>query len=323
MSVFFVAASIPRRLKDERSGEIDRETLYELLWAGYGSRGLQGIHEGTVLAEQAATLGFETESWTLDASLAPQNRDWIRDLDVERVDFYFASRDEAESFRQEVSRRFHLKIDEVTEQPDQDWDAEWKRSFQGIDLPPHWFVMPPHRDREDVRRLFPERRLLVINPGAGFGTGTHETTQLILTLLANGIVDLNRPILDFGSGSGILAIGTALLGATKVDAVEIDPLANDNARENARLNGVENAIRFTETLDESHNGYALVIANILKPVLIEFSDELKKRMVSGSKLILSGLMQPDVDPVINAYRPLTHLETRANGDWRAIIFEKR
>lgn len=323
MAVFFVTASIPRKLRDARSGQIDRETLYELIWAEYGSRGLQGIHEGTVLAEQAASLGFETESWTLDASLAPQNRDWIRDLDVERVDFYFGSKEEAESFRSEVGERFQFNLAPVIEQPDQDWDAEWKRSFQGIDLSPHWFVLPPHRSADEVKRQYPDRRLIVINPGAGFGTGTHETTQLILTLLANGIADLDRPVLDFGSGSGILAIGLALLGARKVDAVEIDPLANDNARENARLNGVESSIHFAETLADHHQGYALVIANILKPVLIEFSNELKKRMLPGAKLILSGLMQPDVDEVIHAYRPLTHIETRSNGDWRAIIFEKK
>src|SRR6185437_14290065 len=156
---------------------------------------------------------------------------------------------------------------------EQDWDARWKESFPGVEVPPFWHILPPWVDAPAERGGV---RVIRLNPGAGFGTGTHETTQLCLRALAErGSTRVRgRRVLDFGSGSGILSIGAALLGA-QVDAVEIDPLALENSLENARLSHVENSIAFHEGLpDVPPGGYPVVLANILRPVLLEHCQEL-------------------------------------------------
>jgi len=253
-------------------------------------------------------------------------------LKVESVRMYFASRDLALSAQTLIRERFGLESI-LSEEPEQDWDLEWKKSFQGIDLEPYWFIRPPHRDFHEVQSLFPKRRIMTINPGAGFGTGTHETTQLILNQFVQDAELLNRisrpkaRVLDFGSGSGILSIGIALIDpAVIVDAVEIDVLANTNATENAELNHVLDRIRIGTELHSSQNGvllqYDLVIANILKPVLIEFAKQLVDRMKSDGALMLSGLMEGDLPEVIQAYcaQGLPQPTVFKRGEWRALKF---
>jgi len=105
------------------------------------------------------------------------------------------------------------------------------------------------------------------------------------------------------SGSGILAIGAAKLGAT-LDGVEIDPLAIDNACENAELNDVGSAVKFSRTLAAAEGAYDLVLANILRPVLIEHAPALTRKIASGGTLILSGLIASDVPEIVATYSAL-------------------
>jgi ribosomal protein L11 methyltransferase len=214
-------------------------------------------------------------------------------------------------------------VGSIEEQKPQDWDAQWKASFlnagEGVVVPPFWRIVPPWVNGGKSGEI-----ALKINPGAGFGTGTHETTQLCLQALGETLKEKGQSVLDFGSGSGILSVAAALLGAS-VQAIEIDPLAIDNAIENARLNGVENQIRYFERLNENQRGFSVVVANILKPVLIEFSRELTARLAPGGVMILSGLIDSDVDPVSKAYSDAlgAHFEVRNLGEWRALVAVKK
>jgi ribosomal protein L11 methyltransferase len=167
--------------------------------------------------------------------------------------------------------------------------------------------------------LAPGERVLRINPGAGFGTGTHETTQLCLEAIAKA--PRAARALDFGSGSGILSIALALLGS-EVDSVEIDPLAIDNARENAGLNGVAGKIRLEERLDPAPGSYGVVVANILKPVLLEFADPLVSRLAPSGALILSGLIERDVDEVAKRFGALLGRQPSVGerGEWRSLAW---
>jgi ribosomal protein L11 methyltransferase len=136
---------------------------------------------------------------------------------------------------------------------------------------------------------------------------------------------VGEKVLDFGSGSGILAIGAALLGA-EVEAVEIDPLAIDNATENARLNDVESRLHYSRMMATEVRPYRMVIANILRPVLLEFSEKLVARMApSDSTLILSGLIETDVKEVKNRFSALLdglEPQVREMNEWRALIWKK-
>jgi ribosomal protein L11 methyltransferase len=163
----------------------------------------------------------------------------------------------------------------------------------------------------------------VINPGAGFGTGTHETTQLCLRIL-RGLGSLEgKTILDFGSGSGILGIAAAMAGATQVYCVEIDPMANDNARENAELNQVSDRIQFLEKIPTEIRGgkVDVLIANILRPILLQFEGEIKDCLKPKAELVLSGLIETDLDQVITAYQkggdPFK-IERLEKNEWRAL-----
>jgi len=324
------------------SGEwikVDRDTFYQWAWQQFGGRGLVGVHEGTLLTEEAAAQGLETESWTVDAGEAPRERDWVGKQSEVSTEFYFETRElalEAVAALREIP---DLKVNEVEEQKPRDWDAEWKASFlnsgAGVEIPPFWRVVPPW--------VASQSGFIKINPGAGFGTGTHEATQLCLQAIGEVgfrraglvVVSSGAPLpvdslqgvqaLDFGSGSGILAIGLAKLGA-QVNAVEIDPLAIDNATENAALNEVESQIRFSREVPERPDHYGVVVANILRPVLIQCADILVKKLVPGGTLILSGLIDTDVEPIRAHYSPLLGgISPRVieRGEWRAVVFDQK
>jgi ribosomal protein L11 methyltransferase len=301
----------------------ERDDFFSWLWQEFGQSGLLGVHEGTLLTEQAHRAGFETESWTIDSAEAPRERDWVRAQDQAEAELYFDTLENARACGALIARLEGVTVLEPVEQPAQDWDAEWRKSYTGAFVEPYWQVLPPWRAGEPVDS---GRVTLIVNPGAGFGTGTHETTQVCLRLLAElhasrgGLKGLR--VLDFGSGSGILAIACAKLGA-RVDAVEIDPLAVENARENAAMNGVEGAIEFAQHLRPEHQGYDVVVANILRPVLVEFAPELTGRLKPGGAVVLSGLVERDVAEIVRVYSGLLGREVRevrSEGDWRGVRF---
>jgi len=304
--------------------DFDREGFFGWLWEEFGERGLVGVHEGSMLSERAAELGLETDSFTVDAAEAPRERDWVGVDSQPVAEIYFSSREGALVAGSRLRTETCLDVPEPEEQQAEDWDAIWKASFTGISIPPHWEVVPPWREPPEKF----EGKLLRLNPGAGFGTGTHETTQLCLELLAESSARKTLPerILDFGSGSGILAIGTAALQprseTSVIHAVEIDELAIDNAIDNARLNQLEDRIRYTRYLNEGDRGYGLILANILKPVLLEFADDLMSRLAPHGQLILSGLVEADVEAVAARYSSrLGRLPAiKKRGDWRALYW---
>lgn len=293
-----------------------------------------GIDEGTVLAAEAAELGFETESFVVDPALAPRERDWVGQSTQAQalpLRLYFGSSESAEAARTWLSAKLGRPLPAPELEPERDWNAEWKKSFTGISVDPFWEVLPFWRRTEGPP--IPAGRLaLWINPGAGFGTGTHPTTALCLQLLAHWGVSPSlsgRRVLDFGSGSGILSVGAALLGAQSVIGVEIDELANENARQNAAENGVSNRVAIQTELPPAREKFEIVLANILRPVLLEFADELILRLAPGGTLILSGLVAEDVTEVIARFQKAwaAHFDVEPPSprvyereEWRAIAW---
>lgn len=289
-----------------------------------------GVTEGVLLAEEAHERGYETESWVLDAGEAPHERDWLAQEKILKLTAYFKTEKSAQSARSWLLREYILIPEpRVIVQEEQDWNATWKASFTGIEVDAGFRVLPPWHDEVQTKNFDP-KGVVVINPGAGFGTGTHETTQLCLRILRS-LGDLTgKAVLDFGSGSGILGITAALQGA-KVFCVEIDALANDNAIENARLNGVSDRISFlTQIPDEirkSRGGKPVdvLIANILRPILIQFSKEIMDCLKPESELVLSGLIESDLAQVIATYQSGVPFEiTRfEKNEWRALWLRRK
>ncbi|MBC7385205.1 MAG: 50S ribosomal protein L11 methyltransferase, partial [Cryobacterium sp.] len=234
-SSFTFTVEVPRQVQWNQARGLrtfEREDFFAYLWETFGAgsdlftdgEGLVGIHEGTLLAEEAFEAGLETESWMVDSGEAPRERDWIESQVAESAVIYFGREAAAKQARAIIIETGALKCSEVVEQKAEDWDAAWKASFQGVSVPPCWEILPPWREKPENEKS----RIIRINPGAGFGTGTHETTQLCLQAIAFAIPDLLRhrnsespklEVLDFGSGSGILSIAAAAFGAD-VDGVE-------------------------------------------------------------------------------------------------------
>jgi ribosomal protein L11 methyltransferase len=146
---------------------------------------------------------------------------------------------------------------------------------------------------------------------------------MTLSSLAKSMGSLEgKIVLDFGSGSGILGIAAALHGA-KVYCVEIDPMANDNAAENARMNGVEDRISITREIPAEIRGgkVDVLIANILRPILLQFAGEIKDCLKPQAELVLSGLIESDLDQVITEYQKggsSFKVERLEKNEWRAL-----
>lgn len=293
--------------------------------------GLEGVFEGEILAERAHEAGLETESYVLDSGEAPHNRDWVSDIRQGdgKSEFTLYFPDEVRALQAKaflLKWKPSLSISTPELLPEKDWNAEWKKSFVGIDVAPFWRVVPPWQLATEKKDA--SKKVLVLNPGAGFGTGTHETTQLCLEFFGiwatTHAADVKHAkFLDFGSGSGILAIGAALFGVPVI-GVEIDPLAIDNARDNASLNQVTDLIEFRDTMVKGAT-YDGVFANILKVVLLEFKDRIVGAWNGQGPLILSGLVDADVAPILAAFEPICGkaTEIKAKNEWRAIYWSRR
>jgi ribosomal protein L11 methyltransferase len=137
-----------------------------------------------------------------------------------------------------------------------------------------------------------------LDPGLAFGTGSHASTRLVLRALEKAIQPGDR-VLDYGCGSGILAIVAAKLGAGDVAALDIDPQALDTTRENARINGVSLRVALPGQLPEGT--YDMVLANILAGPLIALEAQLAARTRAGGRLLLSGILQSQAAEVAAAY----------------------
>ncbi len=182
---------------------------------------------------------------------------------------------------------------EVKEAPN--WEDRFRESFKGIEVG-SFFVRPPWiGKREDLVDV-------VIHPGSGFGTGDHPSTQGVLKLLLDE-ERLPSEVLDVGCGSGILSIASCRLGAGKAFAVDIDPLAISNAKENVRLNSLEEKI-FLVVGSASCVGrnFTLVMANLDFFTLVYLRDTMFGLVAEGGSLIISGFIEEDESTIVDLYR---------------------
>lgn len=328
---------LPQKFRISQQGEWDREDFLGALWEWIPD--LRGIDEGTMLSDEAHALGFETEAFPLDIAQAPHSRDWVGKMEEAEVTLFFDSLDDARRCHQFVQKEFGLLGSTPEDVPEQDWDAEWKRSFQGMDLSPHFVIRPPWRKPvEGERTGMDSGTLVVIQPGAGFGTGTHETTRLCLELLGEWMSRRARqPLegslrgLDFGSGSGILLTSAwkkwseMTKKSSKWVGVEIDALAHANFKENLRWNDVpESDVELRFSLEPKDREFDLVLANILRPTLIEFAPQILMSLREGGDLILSGLVETDVHLILTVYQPsFEEVVVRSLDEWRGLYFRSK
>ena len=190
--------------------------------------------------------------------------------------------------------------------PYQDWTESWKENFKLFHLIDNIIVKP---DWDDYQAQEGEI-VITISPKMAFGTGHHETTQLVMLMLQKYLRDGQR-LLDAGTGSGILAILAAQLGAREITAFDNDPIAIENAKENFYLNNIKIKHNiFCGILEDLEiSKYDVLVANIDRNVLLKLPEKLIGYIKPGGTLILSGLLSRDEDKILNAYEEF---------DWRAV-----
>lgn len=188
---------------------------------------------------------------------------------------------------------------------DRDWVRAWMDDYRPMRFGQRLWVCPAGMQIEDAGA---DAVVLQLDPGLAFGTGTHPTTAMCLTWLDR--FDLRgKRVLDYGCGSGILAIAAALLGAEHVAATDIDPQALAATVDNAARNGVSVRCHRVDDLPEAR--YDVVLANILAGPLCTLAPRLLDQLAPGGQLVLAGLLDAQVDQVVAAYKPQLRLQRGA------------
>ncbi|HSV81684.1 MAG TPA: 50S ribosomal protein L11 methyltransferase [Ramlibacter sp.] len=189
--------------------------------------------------------------------------------------------------------------------PDEDWVRLTQSQFEPVEITDSFWIVPtwhepPAQAREVIR----------LDPGLAFGTGTHPTTRMCLRWIAQHPPRGQR-VLDYGCGSGILAIGAAKFGATQVDAVDIDEAAVRSTEDNARANGVTLVAGLP---DRAGGAYQTVLANILATPLKVLAPLLCGHVAPGGALVLAGILARQADELKAAYAPYCALEVSDEED---------
>lgn len=191
----------------------------------------------------------------------------------------------------------------IQDLPEQDWVRLTQSQFTPVPVTPDFWIVPTWHEVPAQAR-----KVIRLDPGLAFGTGTHPTTRMCLRWIATAASAGNaapQRVLDYGCGSGILAIAAALHGAQDVDAVDIDPAAV----EATRLNQLANKVQLRSGLPDRATGrYDLVLANILATPLRLLAPVLCSHVQRGGTLVLSGILERQAEELQEAYRPYVQLE---------------
>lgn len=204
----------------------------------------------------------------------------------------------------------------------EDWSESWKKSFKPIRLGDHIVICPGWLEYEKQ----PDDKVIEIDPGMAFGTGTHETTGMCAALIEK-YVQPGQRVIDIGTGSGILAIVAAHMGAKEVLATDLDAVAVRVAAENAALNGFGDKIdcRCGDLLDVVDVSGDVVIANIIADVILMLAKPVRERIVSNGVFICSGIAIDRREDVRRALLENDYeiLDEPVKGEWAAFAARKR
>ena len=180
---------------------------------------------------------------------------------------------------------------------DREWEREWLKDFGPMRFGEHLWICPGDSIADDDNAV-----VVRLDPGLAFGTGTHPTTAMCLEWL-DGLSHEGKTMLDYGCGSGVLAIASLKLGSTSATAMDIDLQALTATETNAARNGVGRDLLVVGSDDEIQGSFDIVVANILAGPVVELAESITSRLSSGGRLALSGILSEQVDAVLAAYAP--------------------
>lgn len=213
--------------------------------------------------------------------------------------------------------------------PETDWENSWQEHYPAVEVGKNLVVLPYWMAESDESGRLP----VILDPGLTFGTGAHPSTQMVMEAMEERVIPGNH-CLDLGSGSGILSITALRLGAQSATGVDIDPKAEDIARENASYNGFSSPAFTARTGDvtaDKHlmsqlkiRTYDMVLVNIVADVIIHLAPVLPDLLEKHSTLICSGILDSRLADVTAALKNagLSIVETKSKEDWRCVIAKK-
>ncbi len=274
-------------------------------------------------------VGVNVEERTLDTFTVPDPEEDIpASYDIKA---YFLEPDDSAALAHEIFLHLRPSLPDLLPAQIQlkpvrqeDWAEGWKQHFSAIRFGPRLVIKPTWESWQQKGY----EAIVSLDPGMAFGTGSHETTRLCLQALADQFEEEPGPasVLDVGTGSGILAISAALLGASQVIGCEIDTEACRVATENVLMNNVADTVKITDQLlDDIEGRYDLVIANIMAEENVRLAAQLVSRLADHSTLILSGILKEkdafvcDGFSAYNLPEPVIHYD----GDWCCICYSRR
>lgn len=210
-----------------------------------------------------------------------------------------------QAFNQDISQQLDIEVLE-----DQEWERAWLEYFKPLKFGKQLWICPTGQQVAD-----PDAVIIDLDPGLAFGTGTHPTTALCLEWLDQHHPE-NKTVIDFGCGSGILAIAALKLGANKAIGIDYDPQALIATRDNAKKNKVGNRLEVMKTAPQNHEKADILMANILAGVLIELVETIASLVKPGGQIILSGILPGQAAEVANTYQRFFSMEPAVeNNDW--------
>lgn len=230
----------------------------------------------------------------------------------------FFSNNPGPEFFIKLKKQFQFSSIMQSEQESKDWLEEWKKGYEPFPLGkdiwvvPHWCQAP-----------MVAKKIIWMEPGMAFGTGTHETTQLVAQFLIENSLQSQQSLLDVGTGSALLAILAAHLGVQRIVANDIDSEALRVASENVLKNKVENTVEVTEkNIDQIDEMFDWVVANIIDGVLIEIQKDLLRCLKPHGHLIVSGILETRWSHFEEHFiqnTKLKVLERKQKGEWLGVL----
>ncbi|OOZ41574.1 ribosomal protein L11 methyltransferase [Solemya pervernicosa gill symbiont] len=218
-----------------------------------------------------------------------------------------------DALMKELSHRIRpIKLPPWKQEPleERDWTREWMTDFKPIQFGERIWVVPSWHEPPE-----PEAINIMLDPGLAFGSGTHPTTALCLEWL-DGLDLHDKQVIDYGCGSGILAIAAAKLGARAALGIDIDPQALTATRDNAEQNGVAEKINVALPENAPEFETEVVVANILAGPLVELAPQLSALLPAGGQIGLSGILEEQAKMVRDAYLPFFAMaEPVVRDDW--------
>ncbi|MDU5570287.1 MAG: 50S ribosomal protein L11 methyltransferase [Peptoniphilus harei] len=237
------------------------------------------------------------------------------DKEIFAIKVYPENTDDAKKIKAELEEK-SLGQASIEEKDDEDWANNWKKYYKPLEIGESLAIVPEWEEYES------NRKIIKINPGMAFGTGTHESTYMCLELLEK-YVNEGDEIFDIGCGSGILAIAALKLGAKRALAIDIDEKCIDASNENAKLNEVEDKMEIKKgnLLDVVKGRADLIVSNIIAEIIVDEIKNLKNHMDPGGIFITSGIIKERREMVMdalmeNGFEIIDEIE---KNNWLAIV----